>query len=151
MTAFHLRPARSTDAGKVGAILTEFVAETDWMPKLHTGAEDIRFAGHMIDRGWVTVALTQDTICGFSARDGADINCLYITADARGKGCGTALLDAMKTQSDTLELWTFTANTPAQKFYQKHGFTEVERTDGATTDEKLPDIRYRWQVQGDTT
>lgn len=147
MSLFHLRPARSTDAGKVGGILTEFVAETDWMPKLHTGAEDIRFAGHMIDRGWVTVAVQNDTICGFSARDGVEVNCLYIASNTRGQGCGRALLDAMKTQSDTLDLWTFQANQPAQKFYQKHDFTEVERTDGATTDEKLPDIRYRWQKQ----
>ena len=52
----RLRPARSTDAGAVGAILSEFAATTEWMPKLHTGAEDIAHAGALIDRGWVTVA-----------------------------------------------------------------------------------------------
>ena len=151
MSAFRLRPARSTDAGKVGGILSEFVAQTDWMPKLHTGAEDIHFAGHMIDRGWVTVALAEDKICGFSARNGAEVNCLYIAAAQRGQGCGTALLDQMKQASAELELWTFEANVDAQKFYLKHGFTEVERTDGAATDEKLPDIRYRWRATGDAS
>ena len=48
---------------------------------------------------------------------------------------------------DGLQLWTFQANAPAQRFYERHGFHEVERTDGAGNEERSPDIRYRWQPE----
>ena len=53
-----LRPATPTDAGAVGAILSEFVDDTAWMPRIHTRAEDLAHAGDLITRGWVTVAET---------------------------------------------------------------------------------------------
>ena len=140
-----LRAARSTDAGKVGGILTEFAATTDWMPKLHTGAEDIAHAGCMIERGWVTVAEQDNRVVGFSACDGADLNSLYVAASARGQGIGSQLLDDLKGRSASLVLWTFEANTGAQKFYLRHGFEEVERGDGQANNEGLPDIKYAWK------
>ena len=50
MTERLMRPARSTDAGKAGAILSEFMEDTAWMPRIHTGAEDIGFVGSMIEK-----------------------------------------------------------------------------------------------------
>ncbi len=44
----------------------------------------------------------------------------------------------------TLDLWTFQSNIGAQRFYNRHGFLEVMRTDGAGNEERSPDIRYRW-------
>ena len=140
-----LRAARSTDAGSVGAILSEFTDTTRWMPGLHSRAEDIAYAGAMIDRGWVTVAEDDAGIAGFSALDGAEVVSLYVASRARGHGVGTQLLGALKAQSDTLTLWTFQANTGAQRFYARHGFVEVERTDGRRNEEHLPDIRYDWK------
>ncbi|GAA6174570.1 GNAT family N-acetyltransferase [Sulfitobacter pacificus] len=142
MTA--LRAARSTDAGKVGAILTEFVATTDWMPQLHTGAEDIAHAGQLITRGWVTVAEVEGDVIGFAACDGEDLDALYVARSQRGQGVGTALLHHLQKERAVLKLWTFQANLAAQNFYLKHGFVEQERTDGASTDEGLPDIRFQW-------
>lgn len=140
-----VRAARSTDAGAVGAILSEFIDTTDWMPRIHTRAEDLSFAGMMIDRGWVSVAEEAGTVVGFAACDGADLNALYVAQGARGRSVGSALLEALKVEREMLELWTFQANTGAQRFYQRHGFVEVARTDGARNDEKLPDIRYVWK------
>lgn len=141
----HLRAARSTDAGSVGAILSEFAQTTDWMPNLHTGAEDIAHAGVMIESGWVTVLEDNNMVVGFAACNGSDLDALYVAEFMRGQGLGTALLSHLKAQQDWLDLWTFQANEGAQKFYLRHDFQEVERTDGATTEEKLPDIRYRWK------
>jgi len=143
-----LRAARSTDAGAVGGILTEFAATTEWMPNLHSGAEDIAHAGAMIKRGWVTVAEANGGVIGFAACDGADLDALYVAAKARGQGAGTAILEHVMDQHDRLSLWTFQANEGAQRFYLRHGFAEVQRTDGATTDEKLPDVRFEWQRKG---
>ena len=63
---------------------------------------------------------------------------------ARGRGVGKALLDTAKARSDRLELWCFQANAGARRFYAREGLAEVERTDGAGNDEKLPDVRLVW-------
>ena len=139
-----LRAARSTDAGAVGTILSAFIDGTDWMPRIHTRAEDLSFAGHMIEKGWVTVAEDSHGIRAFSARNGADVHALYVAKDAQGQGIGADLLAQMQAATEHLTLWTFQANRGAQRFYLRHGFAEVERTDGARNDEGLPDIRYDW-------
>ncbi|MEM8578855.1 MAG: GNAT family N-acetyltransferase [Pseudomonadota bacterium] len=136
-----LRPARPEDALACGAILSAFIDGTDWMPRLHSRAEDIGFCGMMIDRGWVTVA--GQPAQGFLAREDAFIHALYVAPDRQGRGIGKALLDAAKA-APRLELWTFQANLRAQAFYRREGFTEAERTDGARNDEGLPDIRFTW-------
>ncbi|WP_299043169.1 GNAT family N-acetyltransferase [uncultured Tateyamaria sp.] len=140
----HLRAAQPTDAGAVGAILSGFIDGTDWMPRIHTRAEDLAFAGYMIEQGWVTVAEQDGQVRAFCALKGAEVHSLYVAGGARGQGIGAALLARMKAASDHLTLWTFEANTGAQRFYLRHGFAEVERSDGSTNDEGLPDIRYDW-------
>ena len=144
MSAFALRAARSTDAGRVGAILSAFIDDTPWMPRIHTRAEDLSFAGHMIEQGWVTVAEDRGGVAGFVARNGDTIHALYVCAGQRNLGCGAQLLARMQAETSDLSLWTFQANTDAQRFYMRHGFQEKDRTDGAGNDEGLPDIRYGW-------
>lgn len=140
-----LRPGQPTDAGAVGAILTAFIDTTPWMPRIHTRAEDLSFAGLMLDRGWVTVAEVGGRIDGFIARDGAMIHALYVAERRRGHGIGSALLARMQREIDHLALWTFQANQRAQRFYLRHGFVESERTEGEGNDERLPDIRFVWR------
>ena len=140
-----LRGARSMDAGRVGTILGEFAQTTDWMPRLHTGAQDIAHAGALIDGGGVTVAMREDAVIGFIACDGAEIDALYVARRERGNGVGTALLVDACLHASKLTLWTFQANIRAISFYTRHGFVEVARTDGATTEEKLPDVQFEWQ------
>jgi GNAT superfamily N-acetyltransferase len=142
--SLRLRPARSTDAGALGEILWRFQADTDWMPKLNTGAQTIAYCGGMIDKGWVTVALLDDRIVGFLARDGQDILALYTRRDAFGNGAGSTLLDSAKQVSDRLNLWAFQANKGARRFYRRQGFCEVEHTDGTGNEERLPDVRCVW-------
>ncbi len=141
----HLRPAVETDAGRVGAILSAFIDDTDWMPRIHTRAEDLSFAGLMISRGWVTVAKGAGVVQAFLARDDDMIHALYVAAGARGRGIGATLLEAAQKETRRLRLWTFQANSGAQSFYLRHGFTEQQRTDGARNDEHLPDIEYLWE------
>lgn len=147
MTDFVLRAAQPTDAGKAGAILSEFADQTRWMPRVHTGAQDISFVGSMIDRGWVTVALNGPAVVGFIARENNEIHALYISQTAWRQGCGTALLRDAQKVCKKLLLWTFQGNTNAQAFYLSHGFKEAERTDGSGNDEHLPDIRFKWQKE----
>ncbi|MEX0276665.1 MAG: N-acetyltransferase family protein [Ruegeria sp.] len=143
-----LRPARSTDAGSTGEILHGFARENDWMPELYSSAETIAFCGLMIDRNWVTVAETEAGVVGFLARNGAEIHSLYLDARSRGQGIGKCLLDNAKSSQSELSLFTFQANTRARAFYERNGFTEAARSDGAENDEKLPDVKYTWQSKG---
>ncbi len=145
MSRFHLRAARSTDAGRSGAILSAFIDDTEWMPRVHTRAEDLSFAGDMIERGWITVAERDGVVVGFSARDAQIVHALYVDPRAQGQGCGAELLSAMQADVPQLTLWTFQANQRALAFYRRHGFEEMERTDGSGNDEGLPDIRLRWE------
>ncbi len=145
MTDLHLRPARSTDAGRTGAILSAFIDGTDWMPRIHTRAQDLSFAADMIDRGWVRVAEGDGQVIGFSAREGEYVHALYVDPAARRQGCGSALLSALQQDCSALSLWTFQANLSAQAFYARHGFREMERSDGARNDEGLPDMRLQWE------
>ena len=145
MTGAHIRPARTTDAGRTGAILSGFIDQTPWMPRIHTRAEDLSFAADMIDRGWVSVAEAEGRVLGFAANDGGVVHALYVDMAARGRGLGSLLLHHLKADHSALSLWTFQANTQAQDFYAAHGFAEVERTDGRRNDEGLPDIRLIWE------
>ena len=145
MSTVLLRPARSTDAGKVGGILSEFIDTTAWMPRIHTRAEDIGFAGQMIEKGWVTVAEDAGQVTGFVALENENIQALYIAAHARRSGIGSALITALREKVTRLSLWTFQANTDAQAFYLSHRFETVEETNGAGNDEGLPDMRMEWK------
>lgn len=140
-----IRRADHTDAGQAGEILSEFIDTTPWMPRIHTRAQDVGFAGMMIERGWVRVAEHAGRVVGFLAREDDVVQALYVRAGVRGRGVGAALLETEKMACHRLELWTFQANAGAQAFYRRHGFTEVERTAGARNDEHLPDIRFVWE------
>ncbi|MCA0873202.1 GNAT family N-acetyltransferase [Seohaeicola saemankumensis] len=140
-----LRPARSTDAGALGHILYRFQEETEWMPKLYTAAEMIRFCGAMIDYGWVTVADGNGRIHGFIARDGEEICALYMAQQTNRKGVGRRLLGHAKARRSRLWLRTLQVNEGAQRFYRRQGFVESERGDGAENDENMPDIIFVWE------
>ena len=140
-----VRPARSTDAGKTGAIMSEFIDTTAWMPRIHTRAEDISFCASMIDRGWVSVAEFDGAVVGFLAKEGPEVNALYVANAAQGNGAGKALLDGAKQNAERLELWTFQANEGARRFYLREGFSEARETDGIENDEQLPDVFLQWE------
>lgn len=140
-----LAPARPSDAPAIGTILSDWIDETDWMPRIHRRSGEQAFAAELVAKGWVTIARRRGEVVGFLARNGAEIEALYVARDARGAGVGSALLARAKRRSPRLALWTFQFNRPAQAFYVARGFHEIGRTGGAGNDEKLPDIRYAWE------
>lgn len=71
---------------------------------------------------------------------------LYVDPDHTGSGVGSKLLEAAKSaRNGGLQLWTFESNSRAQRFYERHGFVAIERTDGSGNEERAPDIRYVWR------
>ena len=73
------------------------------------------------------------------------IDQLYVDPDLTRVGIGAQLIAVAKRERpDGLRLWTFVSNEDAQRFYLRHGFQEVERTDGSRNEERAPDIQYVW-------
>ena len=123
----------------MGAILSDWIDATPWVPRLHTRDEDAAFCASL-----VPCAHVSDEVDGFIALDGEVIPALYVAQEARRQGHGRALLDHAKSGADRLSLWTFAANAEAIAFYAAQGFSEIART-GGENDEGLPDVRLEWR------
>ncbi|APE23205.1 MULTISPECIES: GNAT family N-acetyltransferase [Streptomyces] len=92
---------------------------------------------------WVAVA--GDRVAGLLVLDGEELEQLYLDPSWRGRGLGDRFVELAKRQRpEGLRLWTFQVNAPARRFYERHGFVEVERTDGQRNEEREPDVRYAW-------
>ncbi|MEU2602967.1 GNAT family N-acetyltransferase [Streptomyces hirsutus] len=95
---------------------------------------------------WVTV--TKNRVVGLLVLNGAELKQFYLDPAWRGQGLGDRFMSlANQRQPDGLAPWTFQVNESAQRFYERHGFIAIERTDGLSNDEREPDVRYIWQPQ----
>lgn len=142
-----ISPATPGDAPALARILGDWVRGTGWMPVLHSREEDEGFLRHLIATRIVRVLRLPDA-AGFLARDGRQIDALYLAPAARGQGWGRVLLDEAKAAEPRLTLWIFAANAGARAFYAREGFAEVQATDGQDNEARLPDIRLEWQQEG---
>jgi ribosomal protein S18 acetylase RimI-like enzyme len=85
------------------------------------------------------------TIVGMLALDAEEIDQLYVDPDLTRVGIGAELIAVAKRERPNgLQLWTFVSNENAQRFYLRHGFREVQRTDGSRNEERAPDVQYAW-------
>ena len=93
---------------------------------------------------WVA-EVAPGTTAGMLVLDGDWVDQLYVDPALTRKRIGSQLLDlAKRERPQGLRLWSFASNHGAQRFYERHGFQEVERTDGTRNEEGAPDIRYQW-------
>jgi GNAT superfamily N-acetyltransferase len=146
VTRFTYRRATASDSDSVAAVFSASFRRLTFLPMLHTAEEDRGFIADVIlKQSEVTVAESASRIVSFLARDGEDVRLLYTHPDFMGAGAGSLLLDDAKASAPALELWCFQANTAARRFYERHGFRAIRFTDGQDNEEKVPDVRYRWQ------
>lgn len=141
-----IRPARETDAPAMATVLSDWIDEAPWMPRLHSRAEDLGFCQSLLMRADVWVADTRKGT-GFLARRADSIEALYLAPSLRHAGWGKALIDAVRADRTRLTLWTFQANRAAIAFYEALGFHISDVTDGAGNAEKLPDCFMIWTRQ----
>lgn len=104
------------------------------------------FADVVLPRFETWVALESESVVAVMVLDGADwLEQLYVDPQAAGRGIGSRLVElAKQRRPDGLQLWTFESNECARRFYERHGFRPVERTDGIGNEEHAPDLRYLW-------
>ena len=146
-TRFRCRRATLDDAGGIAAVFSSSLRLLTFLPMLHTVEEDRRFIENVILKECeVIVAEADGGIVSFLALNGEEIRLLYSHPDFIGSGAGSLLLDvAKKSGVVALELWCFQANERARRFYEERGFRAVRFTDGRDNEEKVPDVRYRWE------
>ena len=146
-TRLRCQRARLDDAGGITAVYSPSFRLLTFLPVLHTVEEDRRFIENVILKECeVNVAEDEAGIVSFLARDGEEVRLLYSHPDVIGSGAGSLLLDAAKISGvAALELWCFQANQRARRFYEERGFRAVRFTDGQDNEEKVPDVRYRWE------
>ena len=148
--SIRCRSALPSDAPACVDILRAWIDETPWMPMLHSHASMVGFWGARIAENPAWVAAEGARVQGFCVRVGGMITALYLAADIRCRGVGRQLLDEARCDMARVDLWAFQANTAALRFYGRHGFVEVDRTDG-DNEEGLPDIRLAWRRAAPST
>ena len=111
--------------------------------------DDVRgyFASHIVGACELWVAEEDGVLVGILVLDGDFVDQLYVEPGLTGRGIGSALLAlARRERPGGLRLWTFQSNTAAQRFYERHGFAEVRRTDGRDNEERAPDVLYEYRA-----
>ena len=87
-------------------------------------------------------------VVGLMVLSGNWVDQLYVAPAWTGRGIGSELLSTARSlRPDGLQLWAFQSNVRARRFYERHGFTEAERTDGTRNEEGAPDVRYVWNFE----
>ena len=63
-------------------------------------------------------------------------------SDKPGRGYGKVLLDKVKEGREYIQLWSHSANVPAQRFYHREGFKEAAYKENG--DDGIPEIQFEW-------
>jgi GNAT superfamily N-acetyltransferase len=133
-----IRRATEQDVDAIFAIFEPSFALLDFLPQLHTREEGVAFIRRCVTEG--EAYLMGD---GFAILDGDTLTHLYVHPRSIGTGLGHALFEHVKTvRPQGFDFWVFQQNKRARRFYEAHGATAVEFTDGSGNEERTPDVRY---------
>ncbi|SCD31782.1 Acetyltransferase (GNAT) domain-containing protein [Streptomyces sp. SolWspMP-sol7th] len=128
--------------------LRSFAAALPGVRRAHSDDEVREWFTYVVVPGmetWVAETGGGDLV-GVLALSDDELEQLYLSPEARGQGLGERFVALAKERRPAgLDLWTFQVNTPARRFYERHGFVVAEETDGARNEEKEPDVRYVWR------
>jgi GNAT superfamily N-acetyltransferase len=144
-----LRRARAADARAAADVwLRSFAAALPTVVRPRSDTEVRAYFRHVVVERYETwLAEEADgAVAGVMVLEGPELSQLYLAPERRGRGIGDRFVAlAKERRADGLSLWTFQVNAPARRFYERHGFTPVEWTDGGRNEEREPDVRYVWR------
>jgi len=149
----RIRVAGHEDAAPITRVFLDSKATLTFLPTLHTDEETSFFIANIVLRDQdVLVAEADGELFGFIAMHVDMVEHLYVRPDVLGQGIGSALLErAKESMPSGFRLWVFQENTPARRFYERHGLRLVEETNGSRNEERTPDALYAWDPEGPVT
>jgi ribosomal protein S18 acetylase RimI-like enzyme len=143
-----LRRMRSGELAEVAAVWRR--ARYDANPGLearlgHSTEEDlVHLSDVVIPRYEIWVAEYGGRIVGMMAKQGGDLDKLYVDPSLQRRGIGKLLLEKAKCDSPTgLELFTHQTNMRARAFYEANGFIATE-FGVSPPPESEPDVKLVW-------
>ncbi len=144
-----VRRATASDAPQVADLFWRVRGESvPHIPMIvHPRESVLPFVEHvLLAEGEVWVAEDGGELVAFLALTEPDeLGHLYLAATHTGRGLGARLVEVAKERFPAgLQLWAFQSNAGALRFYERHGFTAVEWTDG-DNEEGEPDVRMVWR------
>ena len=147
-TPSRIRRATDADAPAIAEVWLRSFAGAYPFPHAHTD-DDVRrwIRDEIVPHKEVWVAEDARGLVGFIALAPGWVEHLYLDPAAQGEGLGRALLELAQARDTTgqLQLYTFQVNDRARRFYARNGFVEVELGDGASNEERQPDVRLVWR------
>ena len=146
-----LRTATNTDVSPIADIyLASRKRYISFAPLAHSDeAIQLWVKENLVPTGNVTVAVVEGSIVGFLATSKTAthgwIDHVYLDPEKVGMGLGSVLLtEAKQLLGPPIRLYTFQQNIDARRFYRRHGFREIEFSDGSSNEEKTPDVLFEW-------
>lgn len=144
----RIRRAVEADTAAIAHVhLTSRSVTMPYLPPQKRGHEEVTrwFRDVVLKRCRIWVAVRDAEVVGYAALDGDVLEHLYLRPEFRRLGIGTLLLDEVRRHSpDGVSLHVFQQNADARAFYERHGFTVFDTTDGERNMEHLPDMTLRW-------
>jgi len=145
----RLRRGTGADADAVAEVYlrARYHAVPAIPPPTHSDDEIRQWMHCVLDEqeAWLVVAC-DGAVLGMMVLDGDWVEQLYMDPAWTGRGLGSRFIGlAKQRRPGGLQLRTFVSNAGARRFYERHGFTVEERTDGSGNEEKEPDLRYAWR------
>jgi len=143
----EVRLARLEDADSVADVYIASFATLTFLPDLHTEEETRHWIANVVMRDdEVWVAEVDGEIVGMAALTEDQLDHLYVSPDAQGRGAGSALLEKAKEhRPGGFTFWVFQQNHDARRFYENRACRVVRLTDGRHNEERTPDALYEWR------
>lgn len=142
---FTLRPGTAADLPGVLEVYAASVLASG-IPEARPEAEVRAWIGTSLDDGkelWV--AARAEALLGFAVVHEDWLFLLFVHPDRPARGVGAGLMAMIKTlRPQGLGLRVHRANERARAFYRRHGFVELEQTDGSDYSDREPDVKMAW-------
>jgi GNAT superfamily N-acetyltransferase len=142
----RLRRGEPEDIAPIARMMRSTYDRMTFIPRLHTPEEDLAYVTGLFAEHEVWVASDGDGVLGFAILSGDQLLQLHVDPDEQNNGIGGRLLaQAKERRPGGFSLWVFQKNVGARRFYERHGLTLIQLTDGEGNEEREPDVQYAWR------
>ncbi len=142
----RLRRGEPEDAAPIERIMRSTYDRMTYLPRLHTPEQGVAYITGLLSDHEAWVAESDDGLLGFAILSSDQLLQMHVVPSEQNRGIGSRLLAHAKDRRPAgFTLWTFQKNDGARRFYERHGLTLIQLTDGEGNEEREPDVQYAWR------